>query len=141
MGLRMRILLLLAGLFVTGCDPLGVRERERYVITETSPFYEAQVPFDPDTVHEVVNAVRAFADDHSMDLLVAQQSLPSGMFNVSANGPTINLAALHSSIKPDIQILAYSRDEPTDLHWELVREFESVVRVASRDSSTDNVVP
>lgn len=133
----MRNFLLFAPLLLIACDPLGVRERERYVIMETSPFYEAQVSYDAETVDDVVLAVTMFADRHNMDLLAAHRSLTEGRFNVSANGPTLNLRAIHTSIEPGVQVYAYSRDEPTDRDWELVREFESVVRRASEGEPTN----
>jgi hypothetical protein len=113
-----------------GCD--SGFDRERYVIKDTAPFYTTELPNNPERADAVVEAVRQFADRHQMDFLVAQRTLGPGEFNASANGPSLNVRAMHTNFfGGTIRIYATSRGAPTGEHQALVQEFVADVRNAS----------
>ncbi len=126
---------ILAGFLVpvamlTGCG--GENERERFLITDTAPFYETALPCNQGCADAVVAAVESFADRENMDFLLAREALGPGEFNASANGPTLNLIALHiDTFGPVISIYAIARGEPTDEHRSLVQDFVSEISRAS----------
>ena len=102
---------------------------ERYVITEKAPFYEAEVGYDKAHTDSVIEAVRSFSKRHQMDFLLARESLGPGEFNASANGPSLDLAAMHSELlDKGVSISAIARGDPTPHDKALVEEFVAEIR-------------
>lgn len=109
---------------LVGCD-----DSERYVITEKAPFYEAEVGYDKAHTDQVIEAVRSFSKRHHMDFLLARESLGPGEFNASANGPSLDLKAMHIAIfDKGVSIFAIARGAPTPQDKALVEEFVAEIR-------------
>jgi len=100
---------------------------ERYVLTgnDTNLFYKKELAIDPQGSDEIIATTRAFAKEHNMDFLVARESLPTGDFSTSANGPTLNIAAMHTAAVGDkgVQVFAIVPKQPTARDKALVTEF------------------
>lgn len=111
---------------LTGCD-LGGHDPERYVLTgnDANLFFQRQLTVDPSKADEIIATVRAFSRRHGMDFLLARESLPPGDFNVSANGPALNIKAMHTAAVGDtrVQIFAIVPKAPTEKDKALVAEF------------------
>ena len=115
---------------LVGCD-----SSERYVITDAAPFYQTEVGLDKTRIDSVIEAVRAFSQRHQMDFLLARQSLGPGEFNASADGPSLNLKAMHSELlDKGVSISAIARGNPTSQDKALVEEFVAQVRKSSGDA-------
>jgi len=64
-----------------------------------------------------------------MDFLLARESLGPGEFNASANGPLINLRAMHTEpLDWGVSVSAIARGEPTPQDRALVEEFVVKIR-------------
>ncbi len=111
---------------LSGCNPSN-HDPERYVLTgsDKNLFFHEQIAVNPKKFDEISAAVKSFSRKHGMDLLVAKESLPLGDFNVSANGPTLNIKAMHSAAIGDVgvQIFAIVPKAPTATDRALVNEF------------------
>ena len=112
---------------------LGCSERksdpERNVILETAPFYRTELRYDSSRAEAVITTVRSFSARHGMDFLLARESLRPGDFNASANGPSLNLKAMHiDGFHEGVAIFATARESPTPRDRALVGEFVAEVR-------------
>jgi hypothetical protein len=102
---------------------------ERYAISETGPFYQTKVALDLGRADAVIEAVRSFAKKHQMDVLVVRDSLPPGEFSVEADGPSLNLKAMHvETLGAGVTVFAISRAEPTPQDKALVEDFVALIR-------------
>ena len=125
-GVIMRLALrgILLATLLGGCD-----RSERNVITETAPFYQTEVGYDKARIDLVIDAVRSFSHRHQMDFLLAGRSLGPGEFNASANGPSLNLRAMHSELLDrGVSVSAVARGNPTPEDKALVSEFVAKIR-------------
>lgn len=117
-------LMVLLGL--SGCNSSG-HDPERYVLTgnDKNLFFQRQLTVSPRNTEKIIAAVKAFSRQHGMDFLLARESLPAGDFNVSANGPTLNIKAMHTSAVGDtgVQVFAIAPKTPTTGDRALVAEF------------------
>lgn len=111
---------------LSGCNP-GNHDPERYVLTgsDKNVFFHEKLAVNPTKVDAIADAVKSFSWKHSMDFLMAKESLPPGDFNISANGPTLNIKAMHSAAIGDIgvEIFAIVPKGPTAADRALVKEF------------------
>jgi hypothetical protein len=111
---------------LSGCNQ-GDRDPERYVLTgnDNNLFFQKQLVIDPKDADVIIAIVQAFSREHGMDFLLARESLPPGDFNVSANGPTLNIKAIHSAAIGDegVQVFAIVPKTPTTNDRALVAEF------------------
>jgi hypothetical protein len=116
----------LAAFGLSACHP-GVHDPERYVLTgnDTNLFFQRQLAVDPRKADKIIATVKAFSRRHGMDFLMARKSLPPGDFNVSANGPMLNIIAMHSADVGGIgvQVFAIVPAKPTVRDEALVAEF------------------
>lgn len=126
-GARLLLAGLAAMLLAAACD-----NSERNVITERAPFFQTQVTLDATRTDAVIETVRAFATQHRMDFLLARKSLPPGDFNASADGPLLNLSAMHiAGLDEGVDISAIARGDPTPEDRALVEEFVAQIRRSS----------
>lgn len=123
---------------VSGCEQ-GNHDPERYVLTgsDKNLFFHRQIATDPGKVNEIAGAVRSFARKHGMDFLMAKDSLPQGDFNISANGPSLNIKAIYNAAIGDagVQIFAIVPKAPTARDKALVTEF--VAKLESIEAKQD----
>jgi hypothetical protein len=116
----------MALLGLSGCNPSGP-DPERYVLTgnDKNVFFQRQLAVDPKNADEIIATVRAFSREHELDFLLARESLPPGDFNVSVNGPSLNIAAMHTAAIGDtgVQVFAIVPKMPTAKDKELVADF------------------
>jgi hypothetical protein len=114
-------------MLLAACD-----NSERNVITERAPFFQKEVAFDGARTDAVIGAVQSFSTQHRMDFLLARKSLPPGDFNASANGPSLNLSAMHiGGWDKGVSISAIARSDPTPEDKALVDEFVAQIRKSS----------
>jgi hypothetical protein len=106
---------------------------ERYAIVGRAPFFHAEVPFEESRDNAVISEVRQYALEHRMDFLLARSFGP-GQFNTPAEGPTLNLCAMHvlPLEKGVVAVMAYSTESPAPQDKALTREFlERVTKAAN----------
>jgi len=126
-GARSWLAGLAAMMLLAACD-----NSERNVIMATAPFFQTELAFDGAHTDAVIGAVQSFSTRHRMDFLLARKSLPPGDFNASANGPTLNLRAMHiGGWDKGVSIIAIARGHPTTVQEALVDEFVARVRESS----------
>jgi hypothetical protein len=122
--------IVLAGVTLSSCDV-----SERNVITDTAPFFQTEVPINGARTDVVIQAVQAFSVQHHMDFLLAQDSLPPGDFNASANGASLNLRAMHSApLDKGVDISAVARGYPTAADQALIQQFVVEIRESAIDT-------
>ncbi|HRE44390.1 MAG TPA: hypothetical protein PKY87_10520 [Terricaulis sp.] len=133
--LRTRVIAFLLALTIGGCG--GGDEAERYLILETAPFYQADLPHNAEQTDAVIAAVRSFSEANSMELILAYRSLGPGEFNVTAANESLNLSATHiNQFGSTMNIRATSRGEPSDRDRALLEEFVAEI-VRATDGSSD----
>lgn len=111
-----------------GCD-----NAERYVITDTAPFFQSEIELDKTQVNAVVSAVQSFSQRHQMDFLLAQKSLGPGEFNASANGPLLNIRVMHTEIfDKGMSVSAIARGDATPQQAALVKQFVAEISEAGK---------
>jgi hypothetical protein len=131
---------LLLGWLVMATLLFGCNNSERNVITEKTPFYQTEIDFDKANTDSVIAAVQSFSQRHRMDFLLARKSLGPGEFNASANGPSINLRAMHSELLDrGVSISAIARGDPTPQDRALVEEFVALVRKSSGHKKSESL--
>ncbi len=110
----------------------GSHDPERFVLTgnDKNLFFQTQIPIDPRRVDEVIVKMKRFAREHSMDVLVARESMPLGDFNVSVNSPNINIKAMHTAAVGDtgVRIFAVVPNAPTTADKERVLKLVDELR-------------
>ncbi|WP_420606739.1 hypothetical protein [Novosphingopyxis sp.] len=111
---------------LSGCN-LGSHDPERYVLTgnDKNLFVHITISIDPNKEDEISSLVESFSQRHGMDFLSARKSLSSSDFNVSANGPSLNIKAMHTAAVEDtgVQVFAIVPKRPTNKDKALVKEF------------------
>lgn len=114
---------------VCGTIPvLGCTVQEPTVIVNRAPFYRHDLPFAARCEQTIISAVKSFASQNGMTVMLAQKSLEPGDFNVSANRASLNLKAMHiASIDNGLSIFAISAVSPTAAETALVKAFEAQV--------------
>ena len=128
MGSKIIALALSSLTLLSGCGD----DRERNVIVETAPFVTTEVPLGKGQQDAAIRAVRAFANRHRMDFLLAQKTLEPGDFNASANSSTLNLNAMHiESFDDGVSVTAIARASPTSEDQRLFAAFLTDVRASA----------
>jgi hypothetical protein len=125
MRFELPVVLLSGCMALVGCGPAS----ERNVITERAPFYQTEVALGQGRSDAVIEAVRSFSKLHQMDFLLARADLQPGEFNASADGPSINLTAMHiATFDTGVEVTAIARADPTPQDRALVAAFVARIR-------------
>ena len=118
--------LFLACVVLAGCGP---PPEERNVITKRAPFFQTEVALDQGRSDAVIEAVRSFSKRRKMDFLLGRADLQPGEFNASANGPGLNLTAMHvAQFDTGVEIDAIARADPTPQDRATADAFVAVIR-------------
>jgi len=118
----MKLLFVLAALVASCQNHSG---KERYVITETAPFYDYHSrTYSEGDNEKTIAEVRRFAVEKGMDFLLSHDGPQLGDFNASANGPDLNLHALHvKAVEGGLDIFAIARGNPAPKDRRVAEEF------------------
>jgi hypothetical protein len=120
------LLTICCALALSGCG-----QSERNVIVGRSPFFHVELALPADKSEAIVGAVRSFAKEKDMDFLLAQKSLEPGDFNASANGPSLNLTAMHvAALAKGVDVFAIASGDPTPQQKALAKEFVERLQMA-----------